>query len=117
MLDDPLVSIEEDRDHSSIETRYRAIGASFQGRLLVVVLAVIDDHTALIISARRPMRANAMTTKTVKPESPGVTRLRQMLARPRGVGIIGARPTGWATSMAHRSVRNRIAPLPRSLRR
>ncbi|MCY7420044.1 MAG: hypothetical protein LH650_16460 [Chloroflexi bacterium] len=31
-----------------------------------------------------------MTTKTVKPESPGVIRLRQILARPREVGIIGA---------------------------
>ncbi len=31
-----------------------------------------------------------MTTKTAKPESPGVTRLRQILARPREVGIVGA---------------------------
>jgi len=31
-----------------------------------------------------------MTTNTAKPESPGVTRLRQILARPREVGIIGA---------------------------
>ncbi len=31
-----------------------------------------------------------MTTKTAKPESQGVTRLRQILARPSEVGIIGA---------------------------
>ena len=56
MLEDPLGSIEEDRNHSLIETRYGAIGSSFQGRLLVAVLAVVDDHTARIISARRPMQ-------------------------------------------------------------
>ena len=56
MLDDPLVSIEEDRDHSWSELRYRATGTSFQGRLLVVVVEAVDDDTARIISARRPMK-------------------------------------------------------------
>jgi len=56
VLDNPLASIQEDRTDSLGETRYRAIGASVRGRLLVVVLAVVDDHTARIISARRPMK-------------------------------------------------------------
>ncbi|MCY7420043.1 MAG: BrnT family toxin [Chloroflexi bacterium] len=56
VLDDPLVSIEEDRDHSLKEARYQATGTSGRERLLVVVIVALDDDTARIISARRPMK-------------------------------------------------------------
>ncbi len=52
LLDDH-VSIEDDLDHSGTEARYRVIGTSDRGRLLMVVLVELGDDTARIISARR----------------------------------------------------------------
>ncbi len=56
MVVDPLESIEEDRDHSRTEARYQVTGTSGRGRLLVVAVVALDDDTARISSARRPMK-------------------------------------------------------------
>jgi uncharacterized protein len=56
VLRDPLRSVVADVAHSVDEDRYRVIGMSLLGRLLVVIVAFDEAGTMRLISARRPTR-------------------------------------------------------------
>jgi uncharacterized DUF497 family protein len=56
VLVDALASVTADPNHSSTEDRLRVTGMSDRRRLLVVVVAEVDDDTVRLISAWRPSR-------------------------------------------------------------
>jgi uncharacterized DUF497 family protein len=53
---DAHAALQPDPTHSGYEARVRVTGLSSRGRLLVVVVALLDDDTVRIISARRPTK-------------------------------------------------------------
>jgi uncharacterized DUF497 family protein len=53
---DMLAKVTPDVAHSVGEERLRVTGTSDRGRLLVVVVAELDDDTVRLISAWRPSR-------------------------------------------------------------
>jgi uncharacterized DUF497 family protein len=48
--------VTRDSDHSGFEDRYRAIGATTTGLVLLVIFALDESGTIRRISARRPTR-------------------------------------------------------------
>jgi uncharacterized protein len=56
VLRDPLRIVAPDVAHSTMEDRYRIIGMTTAGKLLVVIVAIDTGDTIRVISARRPTR-------------------------------------------------------------